>query len=238
MRSLAIFFVLLGSICFGQIKNQTEQPGLVELKPAEIPDGATYRWKAIFPFDLEYREYLTLDAKQRICLLNLQKGKYVVDLIVTDWDKRMSYDVRHIIDVVGPDPVDPVDPVDPDPVDPVDPDPVDPAPAPDNLPAFGKVIREMAISSKLPVAQAVKLVEPIETVASMAAAGRYQSAAEARSDLAKRTLAVVKEWPEADYTKAQAIVAAVRKRSNMVLDFPTLAKVFEDAAAGLKSLRK
>ena len=62
MRFLLALILLLPSVALGQIKDVVHPPGLVELKPDEVPDGATYRWKPVFPFDLKFREYLTLDA--------------------------------------------------------------------------------------------------------------------------------------------------------------------------------
>ena len=220
-----ILLAVFASLGLAETVEITRQPGFVELVAKDTPQGASITWEPRKPFTLPLLDRMNLDM-DRVCILHLQPGEYVVLLDVIDWDNRKRIKTNYVITIEGdaPEP-------DPDP----DPDPEPIPPAPDDLTAFGKEIRQLAIASTIP-AKTKLLADPCEVVASATRAGRYRSAAESRSDLAKLTLKVVKEWPEADYKKAQELVAKIRQRTNTVIDFNALADIYEEAAAGLKSL--
>lgn len=223
MRLLATLVLLLPAIAWGQIKDITRPPGLVELRPGDsIPEGATYRWKAIYPFDLAYREYLTLDAKQRVCLLDLDDpGKYVVDLLVINWDSKQSYDVRHIIEIEGDAPTPP------------EPGPgPEPEPEPDDkLSGLARAVRDEAKKS-VRADVAGKLANVFETVASMIAAGGLNSIRDVQFSLrSKLADAGVKQ---ADWSRLQRMIDGHLEKH--ARDVKSAGVVFEEVVKGLRAL--
>lgn len=237
MKSFAAILILLlpTVVAWGQIKDVKYPPGLVELKPADIPDGATYRWKPVYPFDLKFREYLTLDAKLRVCLLDLDEpGKYVVDLLVINWESKQSFDVRHIIEIEDDAPLPPgPEPKPPGP----GPEPKPPAPAPDDLSEFALIVRNAAIASKVDVTKLAELASPLEVVASQVAAGGIKNVADAFAEATRLTKEVSARWPEADRVATVELGSVIRKRVQTVRTIQQLEQVFLDASAGLASLR-
>lgn len=227
MRFLLALILLLPSVALGQIKDVVHPPGLVELKPDEVPDGATYRWKPVFPFDLKFREYLTLDAKQRVCLLDLDApGKYVVDLLVIHWESRQTYDVRHIIEIEGDAPT----PPEPEPTPP-GPDP-EPEPEPDDkLSGLAKAVRDEARRS-VRAEVASKLADGFEAVASMIAAGGTKTIRDAQYELrAQRAQAKIKDG---DWSKLRGMIDGHLEKHGR--DVKAAGLIFEEITKGLRAI--
>lgn len=225
MKSLAAIIVLLLSAvaAFGQVKDITRKPGLVELRPGEeIPEGATYRWKPVYPFDLEFKEYLTLDAKLRVCLLDLDEpGKYVVDLLVIHWESRQTFDVRHIIEIEGDSP----EPIPPGP------NPPEPDPEPDDLSGLAKAVRDEARKS-VRTDVAGKLANIFETVASMIAAGGLGSIRDVQLTL--RTQLADAGVKQADWSKLRRMIDGHLEKH--ARDVKSAGVVFEEVVKGLRAV--
>mgnify|MGYP001546474129 CR=1 FL=1 len=224
MRLLLALILILPSVALGQIKDVTHPPGLVELKPDEVPEGATYRWKPVFPFDLKFREYLTLDAKQRVCLLDLDDpGKYVVDLLVINWENKQSYDVRHIIEIEGNAPTPPEPGPEPGP---------EPEPEPDDkLSGLAKAVRDEARRS-VRAEVASRLADGFEAVSSMIAAGGTKTIRDAQYELrAHRAQSKIKDN---DWSKLREMVDGHLEKHGR--DVKAAGLIFEEIAKGLRAL--
>lgn len=154
----------------GKVQRATREPGWVELVPPPAPGAiaSSTAWHAVKPYDLGFRNYLTMDGEP-VCVLYLEKkGTFAMVATQGVWDgeKLSMRSTTYVITVVDPDKPDPVDP------DPVDPDEPDKPDTPDPVPTgiAGELYR-LAVQVGMPKEHCFALADTFDGTASAIAAG-------------------------------------------------------------------